>query len=103
MIARVWHGYTTTENADSYERLLQSKILPAIEREHGHKVQLLVRARADRSEVEFITTCYFDDLKQIRQFAGEDYERCVVPDEARVLLKRFDERSQHYELKRSGP
>jgi len=103
MIARVWHGYTTTNNADAYERLLQTKILPSIEREHRHKVQLLVRALPDRGEVEFITTCYFDDLEQIKQFAGEDYERCVVPDEARVLLKRFDERSQHYELKRSGP
>lgn len=103
MIARVWHGYTTTKNADAYERLLQTKILPGIEREHGHKVQLLVRALADRGEVEFITICYFDDLKQVKQFAGEDYERCVVPDEARALLKLFDERSQHYELKRSGP
>jgi hypothetical protein len=103
MIARVWHGYTTSVNATAYEHLLQSKILPAIELQHGHKVQLLVRALPDRGEVEFITICYFDDLEQIKQFAGEDYERCVVPNEAHVLLKRFDERSQHYEPKRSGP
>ena len=62
-------------------------------------MQLLVRALPGRDEVEFITTCYFDNFEQIKQFAGEDYERCVVPDEARALLKRFDERSQHYELK----
>jgi hypothetical protein len=102
-IARVWHGFTTAGNAAAYERLLQTKILPSIEREHGHKVQLLVRDLPDQGEVEFITICYFDDLEQIKKFAGEDYERCVVPDEARALLKRFDERSRHYELKRSGP
>jgi hypothetical protein len=102
-IARVWHGFTTAGNAPDYERLLQAKILPSIEREHGHKVQLLVRDLPDQGEVEFITICYFDDLEQIKKFAGEDYERCVVPDEARALLKRFDEGSRHYELKRSGP
>lgn len=46
----------------------------------------------------------FDSLDAVREFAGEDYEVAVVPEKARVLLSRFDERSQHYEIKaeRSG-
>ncbi len=32
-------------------------------------------------------------------FAGEDHELAVVPDAARALLRRFDERSQHYEVR----
>jgi hypothetical protein len=42
---------------------------------------------------------WFDSLDAVREFAGADYEQCVVPPEARLLLSHFDERSQHYEVK----
>ena len=31
MIKRIWHGYTTLENADAYERLLDTVVFPGIE------------------------------------------------------------------------
>jgi len=31
--------------------------------------------------------------------ASEDYEAAVVPPKARAVLARFDERSQHYEVR----
>ena len=37
-------------------------------------------------------------LENIKAFTGEDYEVAHVPPAARAVLKRFDERSQHYEL-----
>jgi len=42
---------------------------------------------------------WFDSIDAIRAFAGEDYEVAVVPPKARELLKRFDGRSQHYEVR----
>ena len=30
MIARVWHGWTSPENADRYEALIRSTIFPGI-------------------------------------------------------------------------
>lgn len=30
MIARIWHGYTTKENADNYENLLKHEIFEII-------------------------------------------------------------------------
>ncbi|HEY7353771.1 MAG TPA: antibiotic biosynthesis monooxygenase [Terriglobales bacterium] len=99
MIARVWHGYTTAENADTYERLLKSDILPSIEQSHPLGAHLLRRNLLEQNEVEFITICYFANLQEVRTFAGKDYEQCVVPDKARKLLKRFDQRSQHYEIR----
>jgi len=42
---------------------------------------------------------WFDTLDAVRQFAGEDYEAAVVPPKARQVLKRFDARSQHYEVR----
>jgi hypothetical protein len=41
----------------------------------------------------------FDSIDSVREFPGDDYEACVVSPSARKVLKRFDGRSQHYEIK----
>ena len=100
MIARIWHGWTLPQNTEKYEALLREEIFVGIQNRHipGFKsIQLLRRPIED--EVEFITIMVFDSLDGVREFAGEDYERAVVPEEARVVLSRFDQRSQHYEIK----
>jgi heme-degrading monooxygenase HmoA len=100
MISRIWHGYTSPENADAYEGLLKSEILTGIEDRKIPGFQGIQLFRRDRaSEVEFITVMWFDSLDSVRAFAGEDYEAAVVPPKARALLARFDERSQHYEVR----
>ncbi|MDH3195767.1 MAG: antibiotic biosynthesis monooxygenase [Hyphomicrobiales bacterium] len=102
MIVRVWHGYTTPQNGDAYEALLKSEIFGGIESKaiKGFKgIDLLRRSRD--AEEEFITIMRFDTLDAVKAFVGEDYEKSYVPDAARQVLKRFDERSQHYELRES--
>jgi hypothetical protein len=102
MISRVWHGYTTLENADTYENLLKEEIFTGIaDREiAGYKgIQLFRRNMGE--EEEFVTVMWFESLDAVKVFAGEDYEACVVPPAARAILKRFDERSQHYAVKAS--
>lgn len=97
MIARLWHGWTSRENAEAYEALLRGEILPGIHRVAGYRgAHLLRRDRED--EVEFVTLIYFDSMDAVRAFAGEDFEMAVVPQEARKLLTRFDQRSMHYEV-----
>jgi heme-degrading monooxygenase HmoA len=105
MISRIWHGWTTPDNADAYETLLKEEIFVGIQERHirGFKgIQLLRREVGD--DVEFVTIMTFDSLDAVREFAGEDYEAAVVPKKARTVLSRFDERSQHYEIRaeRSG-
>jgi heme-degrading monooxygenase HmoA len=105
MIARIWHGWTTSQNADKYKALLKEEIFVGIDDRHirGFKGIQLLRRDLDH-EVEFITIMTFDSLDAVREFAGKDYEAAVVPKQARKLLSRFDERSQHYEIvdERSG-
>ncbi len=100
MIARLWHGWTTPEHADTYERLLKVDIFPGIAAKHvaGYTGIQLFR-RPLEQEVEFLTIMWFDSWAAVKQFAGEDYERAYVPQQARAVLARFDERSQHYELR----
>ncbi len=100
MIARIWHGWTTLGNAVKYEELLKEEIFIGIQNRHirGFKnIQLLRRKVGE--EIEFITIMYFESLAAVREFAGEDYETAVVPAKARAVLVRFDERSQHYEIR----
>jgi len=105
MIARIWHGWTTRENADTYESLLKEEIITGIENRNipGFR-SIQVLRRPSESDVEFITIMHFDSLQAVREFAGEDYEQAYVPAAARAVLARFDERSRHYEVRaQRGP
>ena len=98
MISRLWHGWTKRENADAYEELLRSEVLPGIHRVKGFKgAHLLRRDVKDKEEVEFVTLTIFESIEAVKRFAGEDYEVAVILPEARKLLSRFDARSAHYE------
>jgi heme-degrading monooxygenase HmoA len=100
MIGRIWHGYTNHENADKYENLLKEEIFVGIRGRNIQGFQEIQLFRRDLDdEVEFITVMWFDSIESVRIFAGEDYEAAVVPPKARELLSRFDERSQHYEVR----
>jgi len=100
MISRIWHGWTTPQNADKYEALLKEEIFVGIqERQIPGFISIQLLRRSIDNEVEFITMMIFDSLDAVRQFAGEDYEQAVVPEKARAILSRFDQRSQHYEIR----
>jgi hypothetical protein len=98
-INRIWHGWTTPENADTYQALLHREVFPGIEAKgiNGYRgITLLRRELPD--EVEFVTIMTFDSIDDVIAFQGEDYEQCYVPDAARDVLKRWDELSAHYEI-----
>ena len=100
MIARIWHGWTTPQNADAYERLLKEEIFVGIGAKQvaGYQgIQLLRREVG--TEVEFTTIMWFDSVEAVKTFTGkEDYEEAYVPNAARLLLARFDARSAHSTL-----
>ncbi|MFN3658988.1 MAG: antibiotic biosynthesis monooxygenase family protein [Pseudolabrys sp.] len=106
MISRIWRGWTTPENADAYERLLCDEIFPGI---LGRGIAGFRRIELFRGpagdEVEFVTVMWFDSMDAVKAFAGEDHETAVVPPKARAVLKRFDGRSRHYDVReqRSAP
>jgi antibiotic biosynthesis monooxygenase (ABM) superfamily enzyme len=97
VIARIWHGWTSPDNADAYEEFLRKKMFPSIHRVPGYVGADLLRRDAG-DEIAFVTITRFESLESVRAFAGEDYEQAVVEPEARSLLSRFDERSEHYEV-----
>jgi heme-degrading monooxygenase HmoA len=97
VIARLWHGWTTPENADAYEEFLRGTMFPSIHAVPGFLGADLLR-RDDQGEIAFVTITRFESMDAVRAFAGDDYERAVIEAEARALLSRQDERSEHYEV-----
>ncbi len=100
MISRIWHGYTTKDKADTYESLLQKEIFTGIANRNieGYRgIQLLRRELP--AETEFITIMWFDSVDSVKEFAGEDYERAVVPAAAQRVLSHYDKISTHYTVK----
>lgn len=73
MITRLWHGWTTPENADSYEALIRSTIFPGI---MGRGITGLERIELYRrplgAEVEFVTAMRFASWDAVKAFAGPD-------------------------------
>jgi hypothetical protein len=102
MILRLWRGWTTTDNADRYEKLIATAIFPGILAKTITGLEgLELFRRPVVAEVEFITLMRFVSWDAVKAFAGPDWEVSVVPPAARAVLARFDERATHYELRAS--
>jgi len=99
VIARVWRGWTTGENADSYEAFLLRDLFPKLRSAIGGFHGGHVLRRVEGHEVEFLVVTVFGSLDDVRRFAGEDHEAAVIEPEAARLLSRGEPRARHYELK----
>jgi hypothetical protein len=100
VICRVWRGWTTLENAQSYDDYLQKELFPRLEKDlrpHGFRGYQLLRLNRG-GEAEFMTMLYFESIKKVRAFAGENYETPVISAKARSLLSHYAERADHYQL-----
>ena len=97
-VKRIWHGWTVKENAEIYQNLLLTEVIPGIAAKGipGYQGIEVLRRELDR-ETEFVTIITFDALQNVIDFQGEDYTRCYVPDAAQRVLKRWDDRAEHYE------
>jgi heme-degrading monooxygenase HmoA len=97
MIARIWHGYTKPEDADSYEAMLKPELLPGISLVSGYRGGYLLR-RVVGHEVEFTTIMIWESIDALRAVTGPDYEAAVIPEARRKYLSRYDPKSVHCEV-----
>jgi heme-degrading monooxygenase HmoA len=97
MIARVWHGATKPEHADSYESMLKPELLPGLSKVAGYRGSYFLR-RDLGHEIEFVTIIFWESLDALKAFAGPDYEISIIPEERRQYLSRHEEKAAHYEV-----
>ncbi len=99
MIARIWHGWTSAADADAYQHLLLTEVVPDIEaRCVAGLMQIDVLRHDDAGGVEFTTIMLFDTVDAVRRFAGDNFAVAHVPPAARALLARFDARATHHDV-----
>ena len=101
MIARHWRGWTNVHNANAYETLLKTKVLPDLKRVAGYCGGYVLRAEGE-DEVEFVVINLFDSIESVRSFAGADHTAPVFEPEAQLLLSRIDPIAHHYEVRASS-
>jgi heme-degrading monooxygenase HmoA len=100
MISRMWYGWTSTQNADAYEKLLKTEIFPGIIAKKIPGFRKIELGRwPNGAEVEFVTTMWFESLDAVKAFAGPRFEVAVVPPAARALLAGFSETAEHFEVR----
>ena len=58
-----------------------------------------ISKKKKNDEVEFFLVLQFDSLKSVKLFAGENYEIVYIPVNAKRVLKRYDNKTEHYKLK----
>ena len=98
MIARLWRGWASIENADAYEKLLREQVLPGLWQIDGYRGGYILRQEGN-DEVEFVVMNLFESLEAVRAFAGPDYTVPIFEPEARQLLSKVEPLARHYEVK----
>jgi heme-degrading monooxygenase HmoA len=99
VICRLWRGWTTRANAAAYETIVRGEVIPQIEARRIPGFLSIDLMRRDVEDgVEFATLMWFHDVDAVRAFVGYDYEVAHVPERARQVLSRFEERSAHFEV-----
>jgi hypothetical protein len=96
MITRIWHGRTSPENGDKYLRFLLSKGTE----EYWQTTGILSVKVWQRKEIEcchFWTVTEWENIRAIKEFAGEDYEKAKYYPEDHGILLEFEEKVTHCE------
>ena len=76
---------------------MRTTVIPGIEaRSIPGFVSIDLIQRQLEDEVEFVTFMWFDSEQAIVSLVGAEVAASHVPPQAREVLRRFDERSQHY-------
>ena len=100
-IIRTWKGWTTIENAPIYENMLINEVFPEVKRKGVDGLEKVSISTLEKDEeVEFFLVLQFDSLESVKNFAGENYEKAYIPDNAKQVLLHYDETAQHFTLKK---
>ncbi len=97
MIARIWHGKTKMEDFEEYTEFMKSKAIPDYRKTNGF-IKLTFLRRKDENIGHFTLITFWENLKVIKNFAGEDFEKAKYYPEDKNFLLEFEEKVTHYEV-----
>src|ERR1700691_881797 len=96
MITRIWHGRTSLEDADKYlQFLLHDGTIEYLQAKGNLSVK--VWRSNDAYCCHFWTITEWTDIKSIKGFAGEDYQKAKYYPKDHGILLEFEENVIHCE------
>ena len=97
MLARMWRGWTSNADTETYISYLHRTGLKAYRATPGNQAAYILH-RPDGERTEFVTLTFWDSLDSVRMFAGDQYEQAVFyPEDDQYLVAR-ETTSTHYEV-----
>ncbi len=95
MIARVWRGWTSKDDAEAYSDYLVATGMKDSRATPGNRGALVLRREAGE-RAEFTTVTFWESAEAVEAFAGPDREKAVFyPDDERYLVEREWSVSHH--------
>ena len=89
------------ENAPIYEDMLIYEVFPEVKRKGIDGLEKAsISTLKTENEVDFFLVLQFDPLDAVKSFAGENYKKAYIPDNAKRVLLRYDTTAQHFDLKK---
>ena len=97
MVARIWHGKTSSKNFEAYTEFLKQIAIPDYQKTIGFKGLSFLRIIKD-GEGHFNLITYWENLDVVKNFAGQDFEKAKYYPEDDDFLLEFEEKVQHHEV-----
>jgi heme-degrading monooxygenase HmoA len=97
MFARLWCGRAAAINAPDYAVHVSDTVFPPLRKMRGYRGAQLMRRNVD-DRIEFLAMTFWENLDDIRQFAGADIEVAKIEPRAEELLSDYDPFARHFEL-----
>ena len=99
MIIRVFRATTKPGKAQEFREMLERLSIPMVKAAKG-MLGYYVGAPVDPGISEFTVTTLWQDLDSVKAFAGDDWNRSVIPpDEIPLIAESF---IHHYEVFGNG-
>lgn len=95
MIARIWRGVTSADDAESYREYLQQTGVKEYKATDGNK-GVFVLQKIENGKAEFMLLSLWESYEAIKRFAGEKYEEAVFYQEDERYLIQKDLQVTHY-------
>ena len=96
MIARIWRGVTSAEQAEEYFAYLMETGLKDYRAVPGNRGVQVLR-RTYEGKAEFLLISLWESYEAIRAFAGDDMERAVYYSKDQEFLLELEPKVTHYE------
>ncbi len=99
MIFRVFRAVVRPGKADEFKAMLERLSIPMVKSAKG-MLGYYVGEPLDPAVPEFTVTTLWEDLDSLKAFAGENWNRAVIPpEEVPLIAESF---IHHYQVLRSG-